>query len=395
MRQSSHQFYPFGAIVKCQQSPASQSARFARFRCMPQRIAKHRIINCNRRLGRTIPINSYVAAMGRACACRHWHVARRYRQTDTLGGTLWRASAFSCLRRSGHRFCSGIDGLKCTAVSRPSVPVVREVVARQKELPVRFRLWFAGCFTVACVIASSNCAFAAQSADRLLPASTKGFISAPDVGRLNNQFNHSQFGQLVNDPAMKPFLDGFRQQLHQQGLKQLDQLGLSWEELEGLPKGEVALAVIEISPDEAAVALIADVTGHADKAAAVLAKVGDRLSRNGGKRIPRAGGDATIIYQLVGEPGAKPPVVGYCIYRDTLVACDNIALSRLSAASPERRTTRFARNGARLPQHHGSMRRSGRRPAPRSALVHRAFRIRRNRAREHGRCATSGAVPIC
>ena len=38
------------------------------------------------------------------------------------------------------------------------------------------------------------------------------------------------------------------------------------------------------------------------------------------------GGDATIIYQLVGEPGAKPPVVGYCIYRDTLVACDNIAL---------------------------------------------------------------------
>jgi hypothetical protein len=219
------------------------------------------------------------------------------------------------------------------------LPEVCSVVCRQKELPVRVRPLLAGWFTAACVvIAGSSFAFAAPSADRLLPANTKGFLSVPDVARLNAQFNRSQFGQLVSDPAMKPFLDGFRQQLHQQGLKQLDQLGLSWEELEGLPKGEVALAVMEISPDEAAVALVADVTGHADKAAAILAKVGERLSRNGAKRIPRAGGDPTMVYQLVGEPGAKPPVIGYCIYRDMLVACDNIPLldGMLRALSGER-----------------------------------------------------------
>jgi hypothetical protein len=196
--------------------------------------------------------------------------------------------------------------------------------------------WIAG----ACLIlAGRSLAVAAQSADRLLPANTKGFLSMPDVAQLSANFNRSQFGQLVGDPAMKPFLDGFKQQLRQQGLKQLDQLGLSWDELEGLPKGEVSLAVIEISPDEAAVALVADVTGHNDKAAAVLAKVGERLTRSGARRISRAGGDPTIVYQLVGEPGAKPPVVGYCVYRDMLVACDNISLleTMLQALSGERK----------------------------------------------------------
>ena len=178
MRQSSHQFYPFGAIVKCQQSPASQSARFARFRCMPQRIAKYRIINCNRRLGRHDSDKFIRRRDGPSLRVPALAFGPSLPTDGYFGWNTLCAAAFSCLRRSGHRFCSGIDGLKCTAVSRPSVPVVREVVARQKELPVRFRLWFAGCFTVACVIASSNCAFAAESADRLLPASTKGFISA-------------------------------------------------------------------------------------------------------------------------------------------------------------------------------------------------------------------------
>ena len=160
-------------------------------------------------------------------------------------------------------------------------------------------VWIAGACLIVAVPWSS---FAAPSADRLLPASTKAFLSMPDVARLSADFNRSQFGQLVGDPAMKPFLDGLKQQLRLQGLKQLDQLGLSWAELEGLPTGEAALAVIEISPDEAAVALVTDVTGHSDQAAAVLAKVGERLTRSGAKRLPRAGGDPTIVYQFVGEP---------------------------------------------------------------------------------------------
>ena len=212
---------------------------------------------------------------------------------------------------------------------------------------------------------------------------------------MSADFNRSQFGQLVGDPAMKPFLDGLKQQLRLQGLKQLDQLGLSWAELEGLPTGEAALAVIEISADEAAVALVTDVTGHSDQAAAVLAKVGERLTRNGAKRLPRAGGDPTIVYQFVGEPGAKPPVVGYCVSHEMLVACDNIPLleSMLQALGGDRKDSL-----ANVAAYHEIMTKCAgpsRRVSARPALVHRTVRIRRNRAGGHRRCATGGTAPIC
>jgi hypothetical protein len=184
---------------------------------------------------------------------------------------------------------------------------------------------FLAAILLACT--SLSPALAARPFDSLLPATTKGYLSIPDLVQLQEQFNRSQFGQLANDPAMKPFVEDFKRQLRQRGMKQLEQFGLSWDELDGIPGGELAVAAIQISIDEGAVALLVDVTGHAPQAEAQLAKVSQRLIQNGAKRVRRADGDPLVVYQLPAEPGRKEsPTVAYFLQQNVLVAGDNVAV---------------------------------------------------------------------
>ncbi len=177
------------------------------------------------------------------------------------------------------------------------------------------------------LLAGLSPAHAARPSDSLLPATTKGYLSIPNLAQLRDQFNRSPLGQLANDPAMKPFVEGFKRQVRQQGMKQLEQFGLSWDELDGIPSGEVAVAAIQVSIDESAVALIVDVTGHDRQAEAKLAKVGERLIQNGAKRVARANGDPIVVYQLPSEPGrTDPPTVAYFLQQNMLVAGDNVAV---------------------------------------------------------------------
>jgi hypothetical protein len=170
-------------------------------------------------------------------------------------------------------------------------------------------------------------ALAAKPSDSLLPATTKGYLSVPSLSQLRDQFSRSEFGQLVNDPAMKPFVEDFKRQLRQQGMKQLEQFGLSWDELDGIPSGEVAVAAIQVSIDEGAIALLVDVTGNSRQAEAQLAKVGERLTQSGAKRVRRPDGDPLVVYQLPAEPGRKEsPTIVYALQQNMLVAGDNVAV---------------------------------------------------------------------
>ncbi|HEY2880807.1 MAG TPA: hypothetical protein VGJ15_00185 [Pirellulales bacterium] len=174
------------------------------------------------------------------------------------------------------------------------------------------------------VFGAAASAWAAKPSDSLLPASTKGYVSVPSMARLRDEFNRSQLGRLANDPAMAPFVDDFKRQLRQQGLKQLEQLGLTFDELDGLPTGEVALAAVQLSTDEAAVALVVDVTGHGPQAQALLTKVGARLTQNGAKLTARTAGDRMIVYQFPAEPGRRVgPTAAYLLDHDMLIASDS------------------------------------------------------------------------
>jgi len=195
-----------------------------------------------------------------------------------------------------------------------------------KEFEVTSGLVSRRLLPVITVLLWASVGLAAKPSDSLLPASTKGYLSIASMKQLSEQFDRSTFGQLANDPAMKPFVEDLKRQLRQQGLRQLEQLGLTWDELDGLPTGEVALAMIQVPGDDGAIALVADVTGRGPQTQAQLAKIADRLVKNGAKRVRRSANDPVIIFQLVGEPGRKPPAAAYILTSDFLIASDSVAV---------------------------------------------------------------------
>src|SRR5262249_47659160 len=99
----------------------------------------------------------------------------------------------------------------------------------------------------------------------------------------------------------------------------------SLSELAAMPSGEVALAAIQLSPDESASVFVVDVSGHNDQAQALLNRVADRISKNGAKRLRRANGDGIIVYQFPADPGRRnAPCAAFLLERDILVASDNV-----------------------------------------------------------------------
>ena len=54
---------------------------------------------------------------------------------------------------------------------------------------------------------------AAKPGETLLPATTKGFLSIPDLDDFRAAFERTQLGGLVQDPVMKPFVEDLQRQL--------------------------------------------------------------------------------------------------------------------------------------------------------------------------------------
>ena len=83
------------------------------------------------------------------------------------------------------------------------------------------------------------------------PNTTKGFLAVASIDELRESWNKTQLGQLMEDPAMKPFVEDLQRQLQEKWTKTHRKLGITWEDLERVPSGEVAMAVILPSPTEA------------------------------------------------------------------------------------------------------------------------------------------------
>ena len=131
----------------------------------------------------------------------------------------------------------------------------------------------AGC----CALLVAGNSRAAPPSEQLLPSTTKGYVSVGDIERFRADWAKTQFGQLLADPIMQPFVKDFQQQLQGKWNQTHQKLGVTWDDLSGVPSGEVAIAIIQPSATEAALLLVADVTGRKAKTAALLEKINANL----------------------------------------------------------------------------------------------------------------------
>ncbi len=116
---------------------------------------------------------------------------------------------------------------------------------------------------------------AAIPSELLLPATTKGYLSIPDSEALTRQWNAMQLGQLTNDPIMQPFVEDLKEQLKAKLGQTGTQLGITLEDLKGIPSGELCLAMVQPDGDKKqhALVILVDIAGHETETQELLARI--------------------------------------------------------------------------------------------------------------------------
>ncbi|MFV1967605.1 MAG: hypothetical protein ACC628_19420 [Pirellulaceae bacterium] len=210
--------------------------------------------------------------------------------------------------------------------------------------------------------------------ENLLPTTTKSVVSIPDIDAVGTKWRETQFGKMVEDPVMKPFIEDLQRQFKAKLSKTDTRIGISWEDLEGIYGGEACVALIQpwdaenerTSIEEAvdravakakatgkddqeitfireatkivsqqeqdqarqtkcAIAMLVDVTGHVEAAQEFLEKISRELASKGATRsVEKVAGInmVALTIPLDKEAGTTRKAY-YGIEQDLLIATDD------------------------------------------------------------------------
>lgn len=129
--------------------------------------------------------------------------------------------------------------------------------------PIVLRRWFAVVLLIATgvplmgivpghALAAETEAFVSNCppASRLLPSDTLAYLRIRNTTEMKAGFSRSTLGQMLDDPAMRPFVSDTYQTLSRVMEEFADQVGLSLDEMLSIPQGQVALALVPGAPPE-------------------------------------------------------------------------------------------------------------------------------------------------
>jgi hypothetical protein len=141
--------------------------------------------------------------------------------------------------------------------------------------------------------------------ETIFPATTRLWVSTRDAPATRKAFESTQYGALVRDPVMKPFVDRFREQVRESGRQRMKKLGLTLEDIEMLPGGELAIGIVEPVRDVAATLLVVDARGHERELQKVVESITARMAENGARRLPpHPQLPALVAFDLPPDPDA-------------------------------------------------------------------------------------------
>src|SRR5450755_576865 len=175
-------------------------------------------------------------------------------------------------RRASPRMASKQQLQQCPARRR-----VQGRTSRSLALPIPLS-WHRLVFLIVATLPFARSAWAATASDVLLPATTKGYVSAAQPADLKEHFQETLVGQLIYDDDMQPFVKSLQKQLETKLGAIEERLGFTIDDLEGLAAGEMSLSVIEHKDRSAVMATTIDVTKHDKQAERFLAVVEKRFA---------------------------------------------------------------------------------------------------------------------
>ncbi|MGB7344744.1 MAG: membrane or secreted protein [Pirellulaceae bacterium] len=141
----------------------------------------------------------------------------------------------------------------------------------------------------------------------LLPQSTAGYLRIPDVPEFRTSWRKLHIGQLIDDPAMKDFLDAQRARVENYMDSTDHKIGIRPKELVDVVTGEITLAWIPFKNDKLrpySICIIADVRGKEAESRAVLDQIDQDLKTAGATRKDVKYRDQEVrVYSTKPKPG--------------------------------------------------------------------------------------------
>lgn len=105
-------------------------------------------------------------------------------------------------------------------------------------------LKFAWCVGIAAFLSLGSTFAQIAPAEQLLPDDTIGLVTIPDWKKFTADISKSPYGQLWNDPAMKPFRENFNSNFQADFLKPLEkELGVKLADYQELLQGQITVAL--------------------------------------------------------------------------------------------------------------------------------------------------------
>lgn len=185
---------------------------------------------------------------------------------------------------------------------------------------------FYSCLVWAVAVGVAATSAVAKSPEELLPDTTRGFFSITKATQLTEQWKKTQLGQLMADPAMEAFSKDLQHQFEDRLATLRDRLGLTLEDLRGVPSGEVAVGALQLEGNVPAVVILMDCGGRLDKAKSMLEKTTKhQLDRGAKQRSVEAGGVKITIFDLPKPPDEPNAITqaAYFLVDNQLGASDN------------------------------------------------------------------------
>lgn len=154
---------------------------------------------------------------------------------------------------------------------------------------------------------------AVTPSDQLMAPTTRGFVSIGDLQQLSDNFSATQFGQLVEDEAMQPFVQDMKRQLQRKLSSVRDKLGLELGDLKDVASGEVGLGMVEREGARAAVIMTVDISEREAAAAELMEKVDKELLKRRAKKSQVDVGDVEFTVYAI-PPQAEDDVAREAVF---------------------------------------------------------------------------------
>lgn len=163
-------------------------------------------------------------------------------------------------------------------------------------------------------------------APKMLPKRTLAYVRVADVADLVERFKQTSIGRMVQDPQLRPLVG----QLYEKAKEALatveQETGLTLDDLLAIPRGEVALALVETDSNEPGFLLVVDVGTDPTAVNKLLARGAEEAKKQGLAVKEESVDDAQVV--IYGDDKGVQFIKG-----DTLVASNNVSAARALLAS--------------------------------------------------------------